>query len=73
MQREERKDRRRNVACNKNSNRRIWIQKSELGDKSAISKVLNYKQLLSLKMIRDFSEKLKISSEFLVQEYRHRV
>ena len=39
------------------------------GDKGTISKVLNYKQSLSLTMIRKFSEMLHIPAELLVKEY----
>ncbi len=39
------------------------------GDKGTISKVLNYKQSLSLTMIRKFSELLKIPAEALIREY----
>jgi len=41
----------------------------EYGDKSTISKVLNYKQALSLTMIRKFSKLLKIPTEALIKEY----
>lgn len=39
------------------------------GDKGTISKVLNYKQSLSLNMIRKFSELLKIPADLLIREY----
>jgi len=39
------------------------------GDKGTISKVLHYKQPLSLTMIRKFSELLRIPAEFLLKEY----
>ncbi|WP_316813844.1 XRE family transcriptional regulator [Pedobacter heparinus] len=39
------------------------------GDKGTISKVLNYKQSLSLTMIRKFSKLLHIPAEALVKEY----
>ncbi len=39
------------------------------GDKGTISKVLNYKQALSLTMIRAFSELLHIPAESLIKEY----
>ena len=39
------------------------------GDKGTVSKVLNYKQTLSLKMIREFSRLLKIPADLLIQEY----
>ena len=41
----------------------------EYGDKSTISKVLNYKQALSLTMIRKFSKLLQIPPEVLIKEY----
>lgn len=40
------------------------------GDKGTISKVLNYKQSLSLTMIRKFSELLKIPAVNLLKEYQ---
>lgn len=42
----------------------------EYGDKGTISKMLNYKQPLSLQMIRLFSKMLHIPAERLLQEYR---
>lgn len=39
------------------------------GDRGTISKVLNYRQSLSLTMIRRFSELLKIPVEWLIKEY----
>lgn len=42
----------------------------EYGDKGTISKVLNYKQALSLTMIRKFSKMLRIPAEKLIQEYK---
>ena len=42
------------------------------GDKGTISKVLNYKQPLSLKMIRLFSKMLRIPAEALLKEYNLR-
>lgn len=39
------------------------------GDKGTISKVLNYKQPLSLTMIRKFSELLHLPASALVKEY----
>jgi HTH-type transcriptional regulator / antitoxin HigA len=42
----------------------------EYGDKGTISKVLNYKQALSLTMIRKFSEMLRIPIEALTKEYK---
>lgn len=41
----------------------------EYGDKGAVSKVLNYKQSLSLNMIRKFSLLLRIPAELLIKEY----
>jgi len=41
----------------------------EYGDKGTVSKVLNYKQALSLTMIRRFSEKLRIPADLLMREY----
>ena len=41
----------------------------EYGDKGTLSKVLNYKQALSLTMIRKFSELLRIPVEALTKEY----
>ena len=41
----------------------------EYGDKATISKVLNYKQALSLTMIRKFSKLLQIPTEALIKEY----
>jgi HTH-type transcriptional regulator / antitoxin HigA len=40
------------------------------GDKGTISKVLNYKQPLSLNMIRIFSKMLRIPAEALIKEYK---
>lgn len=42
---------------------------SVYGDKGTVSKVLNYKQALSLNMIRKFSELLKIPADLLIKEY----
>lgn len=39
------------------------------GDKGTVSKVLNYKQSLSLNMIRKFSTLLKIPADLLIREY----
>lgn len=39
------------------------------GDKGTVSKVLNYKQGLSLGMIRKFSRLLKIPTDLLIKEY----
>lgn len=39
------------------------------GDKGTVSKVLNYKQSLSLNMIRKFSDLLKIPADLLIREY----
>jgi HTH-type transcriptional regulator / antitoxin HigA len=41
----------------------------EYGDKGTVSKVLNYKQALSLTMIRKFSRLLRIPVEALTKEY----
>lgn len=43
---------------------------NEYGDKGTISKVLNYKQPLSLNMIRIFSKMLRIPSDALTKEYQ---
>jgi len=40
------------------------------GDKGTVSKVLNYKQALSLNMIRKFSEILRIPVDALTKEYQ---
>lgn len=40
------------------------------GDKGTVSKVLNYKQHLSLNMIRKFSKLLHIPSDALTKEYK---
>ena len=40
------------------------------GDKGTVSKVLNYKQALSLTMIRKFSELLRIPASALLKEYK---
>jgi HTH-type transcriptional regulator/antitoxin HigA len=40
------------------------------GDKGTISKVLNYKQPLSLNMIRKFSKLLHLPASALVKEYK---
>lgn len=42
----------------------------EYGDKGTISKVLNYKQPLSLNMIRLFSKLLRIPADALTKEYK---
>ena len=42
----------------------------EYGDKGTVSKVLNYKQALSLTMIRKFSKLLRIPVEALIKEYK---
>ena len=39
------------------------------GDKGTVSKMLNYKQALSLNMIRKFSKLLHIPAEALIKEY----
>lgn len=41
----------------------------EYGDKGTVSKVLNYKQPLSLNMIRLFSKLLHIPADILAKEY----
>ena len=41
----------------------------EYGDKGTVSKVLSYKQALSLTMIRKFSKLLRIPVEALTKEY----
>ncbi|MEI5984745.1 XRE family transcriptional regulator [Sphingobacterium sp. PU5-4] len=41
----------------------------QYGDKGTISKVLNYKQSLSLTMIRMFSELLNIPPQLLIKDY----
>jgi HTH-type transcriptional regulator/antitoxin HigA len=43
---------------------------NEYGDKGTISKVLNYKQPLSLNMIRLFSKMLKLPADALTKEYQ---
>ena len=40
------------------------------GDKGTVSKVLNYKQPLSLTMIRKFSKMLRLPSDALTKEYQ---
>ena len=42
------------------------------GDKGTVSKVLNYKQALSLTMIRKFSKLLRIPADALIKEYKLR-
>lgn len=42
----------------------------EYGDKGTVSKVLNYKQPLSLNMIRIFSKMLRIPADALTKEYK---
>ncbi|MEO6613139.1 MAG: helix-turn-helix domain-containing protein [Chitinophagaceae bacterium] len=44
----------------------------EYGDKGTVSKVLNYKQALSLTMIRKFSKLLRIPIDALTKEYKLR-
>jgi HTH-type transcriptional regulator/antitoxin HigA len=39
------------------------------GDKGTVSKVLNYKQALSLTMIRKFSQLLRLPVDALIKEY----
>ncbi|HEV7378616.1 MAG TPA: XRE family transcriptional regulator [Dyadobacter sp.] len=41
----------------------------EYGDRGTVSKVLNYKQALSLTMIRKFSKLLHIPADALIAEY----
>lgn len=41
----------------------------EYGDKGTVSKVLNYKQALSITMIRKFSKLLRIPASALIKEY----
>ena len=43
---------------------------NEYGDKGTVSKVLNYKQPLSLTMIRIFSKMLRIPADALTKEYK---
>ena len=43
------------------------------GDKGTISKVLNYKQALSLTMIRKFSQLLRLPVDSLIKEYKLKV
>jgi len=40
------------------------------GDKGTISKVLSYKQPLSLTMIRKFSQLLRLPADALIKEYQ---
>ncbi len=42
----------------------------EYGDKGTVSKVLNYKQPLSLTMIRKFSSILRIPADSLLRDYK---
>ena len=42
----------------------------EYGDKGTVSKVLNYKQPLSLNMIRLFSKMLRLPADALTKEYK---
>lgn len=42
---------------------------AEYGDKGTVSKVLNYKQPLTLTMIRKFSKLLRIPADILIREY----
>lgn len=42
---------------------------SVYGDKGTVSKVLNYKQPLSLNMIKKFSSLLRIPVQYLVKDY----
>lgn len=41
-----------------------------VGTKSIVSEVLNRKRRLTVKMIRGLSERLKITAEVLIQEYK---
>ena len=43
------------------------------GDKGTVSKVLNYKQSISLTMIRKFSELLNLPTQELIKEYALKV
>ena len=43
------------------------------GDKGTISKVLNYKQALSLTMIRKFSQLLRLPVDSLIKEYELKI
>lgn len=43
------------------------------GDKGTVSKVLNYKQALSITMIRKFSELLQVPSSSLIKEYELKI
>jgi len=43
------------------------------GDKGTVSKVLNYKQALSLTMIRKFSQFLKLPVDSLIKEYELKI
>lgn len=43
------------------------------GDKGTVSKVLNYKQALSLTMVRKFSKLLRIPPAMLIKEYELRI
>lgn len=42
---------------------------SVYADKGTVSKVLNYKQSLSLNMVRKFSDLLKIPADLLIKDY----
>jgi len=42
---------------------------AEYGDKGTVSKVLSYKQPLTLSMIRKFSKLLRIPADVLIKEY----
>lgn len=42
----------------------------EYGDKGTVSKVLNYKQPLSLTMIRKFSSLLRVPADSLIRDYK---
>ena len=41
-----------------------------VGSKGIVSEVLNRKRKLTVKMIRNLAEKLKINPEILIQEYQ---
>ncbi len=43
--------------------------RGEIGTKSIVSEVLNKKRRLTVNMIRNLSQKLKIASEVLIQDY----
>lgn len=45
----------------------------EYGDRGTVSKVLNYKQALSITMIRKFSKMLQVPAELLLKEYKLKI